>query len=144
MLEAALEFLTLTYQCSVPRKPGNTYTLGDLLPAVDGKLRAALQVDCAIPAPSGGPITYTTKPLGPILDELTRICQLRNVFGCHFNEISFTLLDSDALTFGKKVLELIEALADPDAGWPRNDKSGNYWVTAKETRRLHPLKKPRT
>ncbi len=142
MFEAALEFLTLLYECAVPRKPAGKYTVGDLLPAVDAKLRAALLVDCATSAPSGI-VTYIQKPIGPILDDLAKICQLRNVFGCHFNDISFTLLDADALTFGKKVLELIETLADPDAGWPRNDKSGNYWATAKETRRLHPLKKPK-
>ncbi len=142
MLEAALEFLTLLYQCRVPRKPGDTYTVGDLLPAIDDKLRKSLQVECAV-TDKAGTVTYQTKQLGPIFDELDRIFQLRNVFGCHFNEISFTLLNSDALTFGKKVLELIETLADPDAGWPRSDKSGNYWATAKETRRLHPLKKPK-
>jgi len=52
------------------------------------------------------------------------------------------LLDSDAIGFGQKVLELIETLADPDAGWPRNSKSGKYWANSGETRRLHPLKQP--
>jgi hypothetical protein len=41
-----------------------------------------------------------------------------NVFGYHFNALSFALLDSDALGIGWKVLELIEAFTDPDAGWP--------------------------
>jgi len=39
-------------------------------------------------------------------------------------------------------LALIEALADPAAGWPRNSKSGMYWANAGETRRLHPLRQP--
>jgi hypothetical protein len=80
--------------------------------------------------------------LAPILGELIRIAQARNVFGCHFNALSFALLDSDALGFGQKVLELIGALADPDAGWPRNCKSGKYWANSGETRRLHPLQQP--
>ena len=91
---------------------------------------------------AAGASSYQTKSLTPVLDELIRIAQARNVFGCHFNALSFELLDSDALGFGQKVLELIETLADPDAGWPRNSKSGKYWANSGETRRLHPLQQP--
>jgi hypothetical protein len=86
--------------------------------------------------------TYNTVSLRPILDELTRIAQARNVFGAHFNELSFDLLDADALAFGRQVLELMKALTDDEAGWPRNGKSGEYWATAGETRRFYPFKKP--
>ncbi len=141
ILEAALNFLTQLYECSVPRRPGGLYTLGDLLPSVDKKLRNALQVE-VLSIDSAGVRCYQTKSLSPILDELIRIAQVRNVFGCHFNALSFDLLDSDALGFGLKVLELIETLADPDAGWPRNSKSGKYWANSGETRRLHPIQQP--
>ena len=139
ILEAALDFLTQLYECSVPRRPGGPYTLGDLLPSIAKKLRNALQVEVLVRDVAGAP-SYQTKSLTPILDELIRIAQARNVFGCHFNALSFELLDSDAIGFGQKVLELIETLADPDAGWPRNSKSGKYWANSGETRRLHPLK----
>lgn len=141
ILEAALDFLTQIYECSVPRRPGGLYTLGDLLQSVDKKLRNALHVEVLL-IDSAGTASYQTKSLTAILDELIRIAQVRNVFGCHFNALSFELLDSDALGFGLKVLELIETLADPDAGWPRNSKSGKYWANSGETRRLHPLQKP--
>jgi len=141
ILEAALDFLTQLYECSVPRRPGGPYTLGDLLPSIAKKLRNALQVEVLARDAAGAP-SYQTKSLTPILDELIRIAQARNVFGCHFNALSFELLDSDAIGFGQKVLELIETLADPDAGWPRNSKSGKYWANSGETRRLHPLKQP--
>lgn len=45
VLEAALDFLTVTYRCAVPRTHDDRYTLGELLPAVNGKLRAALTVE---------------------------------------------------------------------------------------------------
>ena len=45
ILEAALDFLTQLYECSVPRRPGGPYTLGDLLPSIAKKLRNALQVE---------------------------------------------------------------------------------------------------
>lgn len=142
ILEAALDFLSLLYECSVPRRAGGLHTLGDLLPSIDKKLRNALQVEVRVVDASGAS-SYQTKSLGPILDELICIAQARNVFGCHFNALSFELLDSDALAFGQNVLELIEAIADPEAGWPKNDKSGTYWANSGETRRLHPLQRPK-
>jgi energy-coupling factor transporter ATP-binding protein EcfA2 len=141
ILEATLDFLTLLYECHVPRRTDGTYTLGDLLPAIDKKLRNALRVEHK-QEQNDGTIVYIEKVLAPHLEELSRIAQLRNVFGCHFNAISFHLLDTDAIAFGKEVLALIDCLIDHEAGWPRNSKSGSYWATAGETRRLHPLKKP--
>lgn len=142
ILEAALDFLTQLYECSCPRRAGGLYTLGDLLPCINKKLRQALEVELLTGKDGAGNPVYQKKSLTPILDELTRIAQARNVFGCHFNQLSFDLLDADAIGFGKNVLELIDILADPDAGWPRNDKSGKYWSNSGETRRLYPLQQP--
>lgn len=142
ILEAALDFLTQLYECAVPRRPGGLYTLGDLLPALDNKLKTALKVEILNGKDATGVPVYNTVPLAPYIDELKRIAQARNVFGCHFNALSFDLLDADGLGFGQQVLELMNTLTDGDAGWPRNSKSGSYWATSGETRRLHPLKKP--
>lgn len=142
ILEAALDFLTLLYQCSIPRRPDGLYTLGELLPAIDKKLRAALRVEKPSGTDASGAVTFTSHPLGVYLDELSRIAQVRNVMGCHFNKLSFDLLDSDAIGFAQHALSLIEALADETSGWPKSDKSGSYWATSGETRRLHPLKRP--
>ncbi len=141
ILEAALDFLTSLYECKVPRRPGGLYTLGDLLPAIDKKLRAALKVEHKQEEPDGT-INYVEKELAPHLDEITRIAQSRNVFGAHFNALSFELLDTDAIGFGVEVLVLMDCLIDYGAGWPRSKKSGSYWATADETRRLHPLVRP--
>lgn len=141
ILEAALDFLTQLYACSVPRRAGGLYTLGDLLPAINKKLRQALRVDVMVKDAEGA-FSYQTKSLTLILDELSRIAQVRNVFGCHFSAISFDLLDTDALAFGQGVLELIDALADPEFGWPAKAKSGTYWTNSADTRRLHPLQQP--
>lgn len=142
ILEAALDYLTQKYECAVPRRHGAAYTLGDLLPAVNGKLRDALKIEIrdGITDPSAAPTN--TIALKPILDELARIAQARNAFGAHFKAISFELLDTDAVGFAKHVLQLVDALIHPDDGWPSNDKSGSYWRNSGDTRRLHPLKKP--
>lgn len=142
ILEAALDFLTQQYECMVSRRPGNHYTLGDLLPALDKKLRQALRVDVLTGTDASGVKNYKTVSLKSMLDELARIAQARNVFGCHFNEISFNLLDSDAIGFGQQVLQLMEVLTDNESGWPKNGKSGEYWATGEDTRKLHPFKRP--
>ena len=139
VLEALLDFLTELYQCSLPRKSRNEWTLGDLLPAIGKKLRSALRVEHQ---DQEDPNRYTSHSLGPIVEELQRVAQTRNLQGAHFNKLSFELLDSDAQHFANKVLELADLLVHPDHGWPRSDKSGSYWATTKETRRLHPLKEP--
>jgi len=53
LLESALEFLTLTYECHVPRRASGRYTLGDLLPAIDKRLKAALKVEHKQEQPDG-------------------------------------------------------------------------------------------
>lgn len=143
ILEAGLDFLTLLYECRVPRKADQRYTLGDLLPAINKKLRDSLKVDVRSARDSQGAPSYETTNLGPILDELTRIAQARNVFGAHFNMLSFELLEDDAIGFGQQVLALMDALTCSQTGWPKNDNSGSYWATAGETRRLHPLQQPK-
>jgi len=142
ILEALLDFLTQHYECYVPRRINESYTLGDLLPAIDKKLRKALAVDLLVGKDVAGTPNYNSVPLAPILDELSRIAQVRNVIGCHFNEISFDLLDTDAIGFGQEVLKLSEILTDDINGWPKNGKSGSYWATSGETRRLHPYARP--
>jgi hypothetical protein len=141
ILEAVLDFLTQLYECNVPRRSGGIYTLNDLLQAVDAKLKKALRVEHK-QEDAVGVVSYTEKRLEPHIDALSRIAQVRNVAGCHFNALSFDLLDNDAIHFGTEVLALIDALVDHEIGWPRNGKSGSYWATTGETRRLHPLKRP--
>lgn len=141
ILEALLDFLTLKYGCAVPRRPAGTYTLGDLLPAINGKLLAALKVE-ALDHSSGGSPTVTATELKPILDEISKIAQARNVMGAHFNALSFDLYPTDGITFAQEVDRLADVLICPDHGWPGKDKSGSYWNNGGDTRRLHPLKKP--
>lgn len=96
ILEAVLDFLTQLYECAVSRRANGLYTLGDLLPSINKKLRGSLQVDIQSKDAAGNSV-YTTTSLTPLVEELTRIAQVRNVFGCHFNALSFELLDDEAL-----------------------------------------------
>jgi hypothetical protein len=142
ILEAVLDYLTLKYECAVPRRHGAAYTLGDLLPAIKAPLRDALKIEMRDGITDASLASTSTLPLKPILEELARIAQARNAFGAHFKAISFELLDTDAVGFAKHVLMLVDALTHPEDGWPSNDKSGSYWRNSGDTRRLHPLKRP--
>lgn len=140
ILEAILDFLTQLYECAVPRRKGKP-TLGDLLPSIKGKLRTALKIERQERGTDGSE-TYKEYPLGQFLEELEKIAQVRNIFGCHFSELSHHLPEKDAIHFAKTVFTLADHLIDTDYGWPRSDKSGSYWANSKQTRRLHPLKQP--
>jgi hypothetical protein len=140
-LEFLLDFLTELYECAVVRKARNEWTLGDLLPAIDGKLCKVLKVETPDPATPG---VFVTKELKPILDELKRIAQTRNKLGAHFSKLAFdTVSEADGRKFATHVLELADLLVHPQHGLPRNDKSGSYWACAEEKIRLHPLKRPK-
>ena len=141
ILEALLDFLTLKYGCAVPRRQGAAYTLGDLLPAVKGKLKEALRVEI-VEHIEGGEPNINSVELKPILDNLLLIAQTRNVMGAHFNALAFHLHSTDGIKFAKFVEQLADALICPDHGWPNKNKSGSYWSNGGDTRRLHPLKKP--
>lgn len=141
VLEALLSFLTHTYECKVPHKPDDRLTVADLLNGITKKLRGALRVEVLV-KDQQGTSSYESWPLGPMLDELTAISQSRNVFGAHYNRLSFQLPEADAIRFARLVHEFANHLTDSDAGWPKSNKSGSYWATAGETRRLHPLKEP--
>jgi len=141
ILEAVLDFLTLLYRCKVPRQDGN-YTLGDLLGALNAKLKTAMRVE-RIEVASDGTTSYITITIGPLIEELLKMASgARNVFGCHFNDLARHMNDQSGITFAKLVLSLADAIIDQEHGWPKSDKSGSYWANKKETRKLHPLKQP--
>jgi energy-coupling factor transporter ATP-binding protein EcfA2 len=142
VLESLLKFVAVTYGLRLPYRTDGQYTLGELLDAMDGKLRKALRVEIAEPGAGGAGMTFRLVPLEPLLDELKRIAQLRNAVGAHFNELSFDLLDSDALNFGRCVHDLADALTDSQSGWPQSKASGSHWATKNDSRRLHPLTRP--
>lgn len=142
ILEALLDHLTLKYECAVPRRAGGNYTVGDLLPTINGKLLAALRIEKrdGLPDPKAPPAE--TIHLKPIFNQLDRIAQARNVMGAHFNAVSFDMLDQDAIAFAREVMALADALIHPKHGWPGSSKSGEYWRNSGDSRRLYPFRKP--
>lgn len=137
ILEAILDYIVQKYECSIPRKREHRYTLGELLPSINGKLRSSL---CVAIMDAGA--EQSRHDLKPLFDAISDIVQVRNAMGAHFNEIAHHLQDDDALKFARNVEQLHDLLVHPDHGWPNNDKSGSYWRNTGDSRRLYPLKKP--
>ena len=136
LLEAICDYLITQFELDVPRRKLN---LGDMLPRVtEKKLAELLRVE--IKQADG---SYVMTAIGDKLVELRELAQLRNIFGCHYNQLALVLPQKDALKFATLVHEVGAALICDDEGWPGSDKSGEYWATRDETRRLYPLKKPK-
>lgn len=139
LLEAICDNLTTKYECRVPKRPSGQWTLGDMLPSLcDKKLIEAIKVE--VQQADG---SYLPMPIGPKLAELHELAHTRNIFGCHYNELANHLPAKEAVRFATLVEEVGAALICDQHGWPESDKSGSYWATRGDTRRLHPLKKPR-
>lgn len=136
LLEAICDYLITRFDMDVPRRK---LTLGDMLPRVsEKKLADALRVE--VQQADG---SYIEVKVGEKLIELRDMAQLRNIFGCHYNDLAHLIPQQDALKFATLVHEVGAALICNDEGWPGSDKSGSYWATKGETRRLHPLKRPK-
>jgi hypothetical protein len=136
-LEEVCDFLAKLYGLHVPYRDDGL-TLGDLLPAVaEKRIAAALRVE--VKQADG---SYAETRIGEQLVRLRDMTLVRNVIGGHNNELADHLPLQDAIAFASAVHDLAEALICEENGWPRSKKSGSYWATPGETRRLHPLMKP--
>ena len=137
LLEQVGDFLTMKYQCSVPRREAGN-TLNDYLDGLRPNLTNHLKVD--IKQADGN---YVEIELKPIIDELKTIYQVRNTSGAHYNELAAHLPQSDVLRFGELVLQLCDTIICPQHGLPTKARNGEYWTPPNEqTRRLHPFAKP--
>jgi energy-coupling factor transporter ATP-binding protein EcfA2 len=137
ILERACDFLAELYELDMPYR-NRGLTLGELLPRLaDKRMATTLRVE--VKQPDG---SYATVLLGNQLVRLREMAQLRNIFGCHYNELANIMSSQDALAFAQAVYDFASALICEENGWPRSKKSGSYWATHGETRRLHPLLKP--
>lgn len=142
ILEAVLDFLTQLYECRIPRRVGGRYTIGDLLSALEAKLRSALKVDVLIGLDADQKPIYSTEFLAESIKQIEEVFQTRNLMGAHFSELGMNFKDDDALKFGSLVVTFMDLLTHPEEGWPRSKKSGSHWSTSGDSRRLHPLQRP--
>ena len=99
VLEELCEGLSIKLACKIARRPGDRYTLGDLWPGVASSLK------------KHGPPSIT-----PVVDDVGRFLDLRNIVGAHYNEWAGTLASQEALEFANAALALWNACRCPTCG----------------------------
>lgn len=146
MLENVLDFLSVRFQCKLPRKPRNDYQLKELLDCISSKLQKFLRVQHLAKDEKGNYIddSFTKQQdLKPLIDNLKQLSAVRNQVGAHFNFDGSLVSDKDVEEFGTLTLEFAELLVCPECGsFPDRNKSGSYHETRTGSIRLHPLVEP--
>lgn len=146
ILENLLDYLSVTYACRMRRKPGEDYTLGELL---DGTSKLSkhlkvekLQKDEATEKYDAG-LAITTVILKSYFDTLKGMAFIRNQVGAHFNLAGSSVTNTEVEQFGRQTLELVEHLTCPDTGaFPSKRDSGSYHETRNKSIRMHPFQEP--
>jgi energy-coupling factor transporter ATP-binding protein EcfA2 len=146
-LESMLEFLARMYECRLPLKARSGYTLGELTSCFSSKKllpaltieRATVQKDAAGKEQE----VWASTPLAPLIASIKQWAEVRNLVGCHFNELGALSVDKDVEELAKATLALGEAMVCPDGGdFPSRDDSGKYHETRSKKVRLHPFVEP--
>jgi len=145
-LEAILDFLTFNFQSRLKRKPGNDYTLSELLDCLSKDLLKGLKVQRMNILPDGKYCNnYFTDEiyLKTVIDEIKSLKAIRNQVGAHFTFDGALVSDNDIEDFAKATVKLAELLVCPVNGTlPDRNKSGSYWETKIGSIRLYPLIEP--
>lgn len=146
ILENILDYLSVLFQCRVPRKSKNDYQLRELLDSISKTLMNTLKVEHLGKNTLGkydGTIISKTVELKTILNAIKQLAIVRNQVGAHFNVDGSSVGDTDVKQFGDLTLELSELITCPDSGnFPDRNKSGSYWETKNGSIKLYPLQEP--
>jgi recombinational DNA repair ATPase RecF len=145
-LEAILDFLTFNFQSRLKRKPGNDYTLSELLDCLSKDLLKVLKVQRMSLLPEGKYCNSNFDDevfLKPVIDEIKNLKAIRNQVGAHFTFEGALVSDNDIEDFAKSTIKLTELLVCPENGTlPDRNNSGSYWETKSGCIRLFPLSEP--
>jgi energy-coupling factor transporter ATP-binding protein EcfA2 len=146
-LESMLEFLARVYECRLPLRARSGYTLGELANCFSSKrLLPALTVErVTVQKDAAGKEqeVWVKIPLAPLIDEIKKWAEVRNLVGCHFNELGGHCLDKDVEELAKVTLALGDTLVCSDGGdFPSRGDSGSYHETKSRKVRLHPFAEP--
>lgn len=137
LFENLLEFVSITYKCSVPHLIEPRFTFSQLACAPKKTLKQALKTVALEQTDD------TATPLGHIYEKLEQAIAVRNLVGAHFNQWAGELSDQDVQDMAELALELADALICQHCGsLPTSNKSGSYWECSCKKRQMHPLQQP--
>ncbi|UOQ69468.1 AAA family ATPase [Hymenobacter volaticus] len=125
ILENLLDNVALVYGCRLPRKHGNSYTLGELLISTRKLLQKAVvrRLDRDAHGHPLLPNQWSVLPLADLFQTIDGLTFIRNEVGAHFNSAGADTSDRDIRTFGEAVLAFAQRLACPTCGhMPQKEK----------------------
>lgn len=125
VLENVLDTVALVYGCRLPRKHGNSYTLGELLIGTRKLLHKAVvrRLDRDAHGHPVVPNQWSELPLADLFQTIDGLTFIRNEVGAHFNAAGADTSDRDIRTFGEAVLAFAQRLACPTCGhMPQKEK----------------------
>lgn len=146
-LESMLEFIARIYECRLPLKARSGYTLGELTNCFSSKklLPALLIERLTLKKDDAGKEQeiWDKTPLAPLIAKIKQWAEVRNLVGCHFNELGAHCTDADVEELAKIALDLGDTLVCADGGdFPSRSDSGSYHETRSRKVRLHPFVEP--
>jgi len=142
-LENILDYLTVLYQCRLPRKPKNDFALRELLDSISSKLQKVMKAQHLSKDALGTLSIAKEFEIKPILERLKQLSAVRNQVGAHFNFDGSLVSDKDVTEFANLILEFAGIITCPETGmFPDRDKSGSYFETKSGIVRFYPLREP--
>lgn len=146
-LESMLDFIARMYECRLPLRSRSGYTLGELTSCFSSKrLLPALKVERLTTQTAAGgqeQQVWVSIPLAPLIAQVKQWAEVRNLVGCHFNELGASCTDADVEELAKATLALGDALVCAEGGdFPSRSDSGSYHETKSKKVRLHPFAEP--
>jgi len=105
LAESLLDWLTVVYECPLPRRRGGNYTLGDLCHGVK-----RLSKQLIIRRNEFNNKEIEELALQPVLERISEKMWIRNQVGAHFNLSGAEIADTDVRDFAGEVIKMAETL----------------------------------
>jgi recombinational DNA repair ATPase RecF len=135
LAESLLDWLTQIYECSLPRRRGGSYTLGDLS---GGVKRLSKQLVIRRPAAENDGEIEEIR-MQPLIDAITEQAWIRNQVGAHFNLSGADAADADVRLFAENVARLASTLACGHCGGLAQKPRGTHFACGCSKTQMLPL-----
>ena len=140
LFEGLLEFISRAYRCKVPHIIEPRFSFGELTNSPNKALKKALKI---VKRESDNDSDASETRLEPIYRKLDGAINVRNLVGCHFNQLAGELADQDIREMAELALEMADTLICLHCGGlPTSNKSGSYWECHCKKTRMQPLQQP--
>lgn len=140
LLDATFNFLTLNYECSVPRKPRDEFSLSDWTNNFR-KVAQKMKVQRGeIKDGTWNPIHEIE--IGPLFDPLESANVIRNSVGAHYKLIGNEYGDREIIEFGEATARFIEGISCPQCLSLPKKPMDTYWSCECGACRTTPRRKP--